>query len=164
MLPCCQLVALQGDLDLLNKYLQPPGCTVQQLITVFDGSIPADMVRAAMAGLELLAKDASATSEAAKSLTDPLDLLGRPLLFFVSTCASVKRTVDMPPGALHGLSVEDRRRRLQSAKQTEGAVTCIAYVVCQALEPCSTSVLQHASQHARCGLRCCSVDKLGVCA
>jgi hypothetical protein len=73
VLPCCQLLALQGDLDLLNKYLQPPGCTVQQAVTVFNSSIPADMIRAAMAGLELLEKGASATSEAAKSLTEPLD-------------------------------------------------------------------------------------------
>jgi hypothetical protein len=113
VLPCCQLHALQGHLELLTKYVQPPGCTVQQSITIFDSSIPAEMIHAAMAGLELLARDASATSEAAKSLKDPLDVLGRPLLYFVSVCASVRRTVDMPPGAQHRLPVE--------GGQTQGA-------------------------------------------
>ena len=102
LLPCLlQLHALKDDLELLDSSLRVEACSGQHISAVMASKILADLVHAVMAGLELLAKAASATSEAARSLTDPLELLGRPLLFLISTAASSgKRPKAVPSGAL----------------------------------------------------------------
>jgi hypothetical protein len=83
-----KLYALKGDLELLNSSIQLENCSGQQLTAVLASRIPADLARTAMAGLDLLSKAESATSEAAKNLWEPLDLLGRPLLYCVSAAAA----------------------------------------------------------------------------
>ena len=138
LLPCVlQLHALKDDLELLDSSLRVEACSGQQRTSVMASKILADLVQAVMAGLELLAKAASATSEAAKPLTDPLELLGRPLLFLVSTAAAArKRPRAVPSGVLPGRSLV-RRSRLQSGLR----VACehfAATLVCQ---------FQHARQH-----------------
>lgn len=158
VLLCCQLHALQGDLELLSKYLQPPGCSVNQATAVLDSSIPVDMIHAVMAGLELLARASSddsdvaesATSEAAKSLTEPLDLLGRPLLFFVSTCGSARVVCGGSP---------DAGCRMQSRLRAHMHFWCGMPSATAPDLPASASFhTQHASQRAGCGRECCSVQ------
>jgi hypothetical protein len=109
-LPCVpQLHALKDDLELLDSSLRVEACSGQQRTAVMTSKILADLVHSVMAGLELLAKATSATSEAAKSLTDPLELLGRPLLFLISTAASSgKRPKAVPSGALRWLDVSSQ--------------------------------------------------------
>lgn len=92
--------ALKGDLDHLTSSLNPATCCGQQLSAAQTSSIPAALVQTAMVGLELLGKAASAASEAAQTLSDALDQLGKPLLYFVSAAAVTGHSLTaLPPGA-----------------------------------------------------------------